>query len=75
MCIVIFIQLKYGAKPIHVSSPASFPAFPHLQVPAYMLVLVDRLDLTLPINFERYFDGAADPYSDGYSMQICVPVR
>lgn len=29
----------------------------------------------LPFNFERYSDGQSDPYSDGYSMQICVPVQ
>ncbi len=30
---------------------------------------------TLPFNFERYGEGQEDPYSDGYSMQICVPVQ
>ncbi len=29
----------------------------------------------LPFNFERYLEGENDPYADGYSMQICVPVR
>ncbi len=28
-----------------------------------------------PFNFERYTDGQSDPYSDSYSMQICVPVQ
>jgi predicted transcriptional regulator YdeE len=30
---------------------------------------------TLPFNFERYFDGQSDPYSEECSMQICVPVQ
>jgi AraC family transcriptional regulator len=28
----------------------------------------------LPFNFERYADDGKDPWSDGYSMEICVPV-
>jgi AraC family transcriptional regulator len=36
-----------------------------------------RLDLrpALPFNFERYPGGATDPYSDGYVMEICVPLK
>jgi predicted transcriptional regulator YdeE len=30
---------------------------------------------TMPFNFERYFEDAPDPFSDSYSMQICVPVQ
>jgi len=30
---------------------------------------------TLPFNFERYFAGQDDPFSEDYSMQICVPVE
>jgi AraC family transcriptional regulator len=29
--------------------------------------------LALPFNFERYPPGESDPWSDGYSMEICVP--
>jgi AraC family transcriptional regulator len=28
----------------------------------------------LPLNFERYPDGAGDPYADSYVFEICVPV-
>jgi AraC family transcriptional regulator len=28
----------------------------------------------LPFNYERYLDGAGDPYEDSYVFQICVPV-
>jgi AraC family transcriptional regulator len=29
---------------------------------------------SLPFNYERYPEGAGDPYADSYTFQICVPV-
>lgn len=38
-----------------------------------LLPALDRKPV-LPFNFEHYFDDSGDPYSDGYSFKICVPI-
>lgn len=56
----------------HRGSAARIPES-YRAIYAELLPALDRKP-SLPFNFESYYPGAGDPWSDGYRFRICVPL-